>query len=242
MGKFEDALKDVFKNNGAMTPTSRVCLLGADGTPSGSDTIERVSSIMFTKEDLVDMGLPSGTLWCKRNLGALKETDNGYYFSWGNLNGHSKGSGYNFSDATYSDSPAASIAASLTVSQDAARANLGKAWRMPSKEEFAELCNSEYVDFIDGSGNVISGTDKSTTYNGVVGLRIKSKANGNILFLPAAGFYSGTTLHNEGSSGYYWSSSFSTATHAYGLSFGSGGVIPQDDYSRRYGFSVRPVI
>lgn len=241
MGKFEDALKDVFKNNGVMTPTSRVCLLGADGTPSGSDTIERVSSIMFAKEDLVDMGLPSGTLWCKRNLGALKETDNGYYFSWGNLNGHSKGSGYVFSDANYT-SPAASISSNLTLAQDAARANKGAGWRMPSKENFAELCNSTYTDFIDGSGNVISGTDKRATVNGVVGLRIRSKANGNILFLSAAGYYNGATLNSEGSNGGYWSSSFNSETNAYLLFFYPDDVLPQYNYLRRNGFSVRPVI
>ena len=60
------------------------------------------------------------------------------------------------------------------------------------------------------------------------------------VFLPAAGYRSGTTVHHAGLSGLYWSSSpFSTATYAYLVSFGAGGVNPQGGNSRFYGFSVR---
>ena len=33
----------------------------------------------------VDLGLPSGTLWCTRNLGATKATDPGFHIPWGEL-------------------------------------------------------------------------------------------------------------------------------------------------------------
>ena len=60
------------------------------------------------------------------------------------------------------------------------------------------------------------------------------------VFLPAAGFRSGTTVGDAGLLGYYWSSSpYSTATHAYLVSFSAGGVYPQNYNYRFYGFSVR---
>ena len=243
MATFQDSLKNAFYGLGAnvLSATSSICLLDANGNPIGSDTIERVSSYIYTKEDMVDMGLPSGTLWCKKNVGATVETASGWYFSWGNLDAHAKGAGYDFSDANYNASSAASISGNLTLAQDAARANKGAGWRMPSKEEFAELFDATNTEYVTASGNVITGTDKRTTYNGVTGLLIRSKANGNTLFFPAAGLYHGSTLDSEGSSGLYWSSSFYSAANAHSLNFGSSGVHPQSSSSRRYGFSVRPV-
>ena len=60
-------------------------------------------------------------------------------------------------------------------------------------------------------------------------------------FFPAAGNYDGTTLNNRGTNGNYWSSSYNSATNAYNLNFNSSTVNPQDNSSRRYGFSVRAV-
>jgi hypothetical protein len=243
MTTFKDSLKKWFYNTGSNELASgvRVCLLDASGNPIGSDTIEHVAAFVFTKDEYVDMDLPSGTLWAKRNIGATSETDYGWFFSWGNLNAHPKGSGYDFSQAVYDNTPGSEISGNLSLSQDAARANLGLSWRMPTTEEFAELFNASYTEYITASGTVISGTDKRTTYNGVTGLLLRSKSNGNKLFFPAAGYYDGTTLDGEGSNGYSWSSSFVSATNARYLSFGSGGVYPQNNNVRRLGFSVRAV-
>ena len=61
------------------------------------------------------------------------------------------------------------------------------------------------------------------------------------VFLPAAGYRSGTTVLGVGNQqGYYWSSSpYVTATTAYRVYFFSGGVYPQNGSYRLYGFSVR---
>lgn len=189
----------------------------------------------------MDLGLPSGLKWAKCNLGANVPESAGLYFSWGNTDGHPAGSDYNFSQDVYDASPAASISANLTVEQDAARQNLGGIWRMPTRNDFVELSNPEYTEYVDTNGNVISGTDKRTTYNGVVGLLFRSKANGNTLFLPAAGFYNNTNLDSKNSRGYYWSSSYLSASDAYRLSFFSDGVSPQHYLNRHYGLSVRAV-
>lgn len=243
MASFKDTLKKYFYGTGAsaLASTANACVLDASGNPIGCDSLDRVSAYTLNKDSFVDMGLPSGRLWAKCNVGALKETDYGYYFSWGNLNGHSEGSGYNFNETNYNASPAASISTDLTVSQDAARANFGKAWRMPTKDEFVELLNSEYTEFVDTSGNVISGTDKRTTVNGVVGFRIKSKANGNILFFPATGHYSGTSISDKGVNCIYWTSSFYSNVYAYNINVGS--IVYAKTYAQRYfGIAIRPVI
>ena len=165
----------------------------------------------------------------------------GLYFSWGNTNGHPTGEGYDFSRETYNTTPGASIAEDLSLSQDAARVILGAPCRMPTDPELQELVNTNNTEFIDASGNVISGDDKRTTYNGVVGLLLRSKTNGNTLFLPSAGYYSGTTLFAMGSNGTYWSSTIFSESDAYRLTFNSTGVGAQSHLSRYFGYTVRAV-
>lgn len=182
---------------------------------------------MTPEPEWVDLGLPSGLLWAKANIGSAKPEGVGLYFSWGNTDGHATGSGYDFSQTVYDTTPAAAITANLSLSQDAARANLGTPWRMPTAAEFQELydnCTSVW-----------------TTLNGVNGRLFTSNVNGNTLFFPAAGYYDGTSLGSRWSSGYYWSSTYYSATDARGLSFGSSGVNPQYYSNRHFGFSIRAV-
>ena len=77
--------------------------------------------------------------------------------------------------------------------------------------------------------------------NGVAGRLFTSNVNGNTLFFPAAGFYDGTSLNGRGSYGYFWSSTYSSATNARNLNFNSSNVNPQNNNNRRNGFSVRAV-
>jgi hypothetical protein len=188
------------------------------------------------------MGLPSGTLWAKCNLGGNVETDYGWYFSWGNPDAHPQGGGYNFNQATYNATPAVYIDGNLTMAQDAASVLLGGKWRMPTKEQFAELFNTTYIDYIDFDGNVITGTDKRTTINNVVGLCVRSKSNGNTLFFPATGYYDGTTLQSNNSDGNYWALSLYSGSNVYFLNINSSGVFPNEYDARYYGYPIRPVI
>lgn len=182
---------------------------------------------MTPEPEWVDLGLPSGLLWAKANLGATRPESYGLYFSWGNTEGHPAGAGYNFSQAVYDTTPAAAITDNLSLSQDAARANLGAPWRMPAAAEFQEL--------FDNCTNVW------TTLNGVNGRLLTSNVNGNTLFLPAAGNYNGTSLDARGSDGDYWSSTYSTSQTARNLGFNSSNVGPQNNGIRYYGFTVRAV-
>ena len=174
----------------------------------------------------VDLGLPSGTKWADRNVGASKPEDTGMYFSWGNIVGHKAGMDYDFEES-YDSSPGAELKGDIDLEHDAAHVNLGSPWHMPTKEQFQELvenCTSERV-----------------ALNGYLGRRFTSKINGNSIFMPFAGYISGTGLLNHGSNGNYWSSSLDSSAYGYGLYFYSGGVYPADNYDRFYGFSVRAV-
>lgn len=209
-------------------------------------------------ELLVDMGLPSGLLWATRNIDVKQA--NGFakniyqyecsFFSWGNTDGHNPTAinsfaPYSWGNANtsepYASSPGASLTASFGLSFDAAFANLGNQWRMPTTEEFAELFAN--IDYINPDGTVIETTqaNKLVTVNGVVGILLKSKNNSRTLFFPCSGYGNVQSWRNRGSYGYYWSSSLYSATNGLNLSFYNGGVNPQNNGTRFSGVTVRPV-
>ena len=204
-----------------------VLVMAYDGTQFNVIAIE--SQVAAAPDGFVDLALPSGLLWADKNIGASTPYEHGLYFSWGNVTGHAEGSGYDFSDAVYAETDGAALTGNIPVNNtyDMARHNLGSPCRLPTVGEFQELnsnCTSEWTD-----------------EDGVAGRRFTSNINGNSIFFPASGYYNGTTLHNRGSSGYYWSSSYVSATDAYYLAFDSSGVHPAYNGNRRYGFSVRAV-
>ena len=180
----------------------------------------------------VDLALPSGLLWCEHNVGASTPYEDGLYFSWGNVDGHTGTDGYDFgtsNDGPYASTPGAALTGNIPTNgtYDAARHNMGAPCRMPTVGEFQELdaqCDSEWTD-----------------EDGVAGRRFTSRINGNSIFFPASGYRSGTGLHHRGTGGDYWSSSLGSQAYGYYLDFYSGGVVPALNGSRFYGFSVRAV-
>ena len=180
----------------------------------------------------VDLALPSGLLWCEHNVGASTPYEDGLYFSWGNVEGHTGDDGYDFgtsNDGPYAQTQGAALTGNIPTNgtYDAARHNMGAPCRMPTVGEFQELnaqCDSEWTD-----------------EDGVAGRRFTSRINGNSIFFPASGHRYGAGLYSRGSSGYYWSASLYSAAYGYGLHFYSGGVGPAYYNNRFYGFSVRAV-
>lgn len=193
------------------------------------------------KVQAVDLGLPSKTLWADRNVGAASPEDYGAFFSWGNTEPHYPNkenmdwghdddgfSGvYKFDEETYNGTPGAKLKDDIDLEHDAARANMGESWQMPSKEDFQELYDNCLWE--------------RKTVNGVNGYLVTSKKNGNSIFFACSGYGDGTSWGNRGSLGYYWSASLYSATHGRRLGFYSGGVDPQRDNDRFLGFAVRPV-
>jgi len=119
------------------------------------------------------------------------------------------------------------ICNSAVAEYDAATANWGSDWRMPTREEWQELYQNT--------------THTWTTQNGVNG-RLFTAANGNSLFLPAAGYRGDSGLYLAGSYGNYWSSSLSTYSPDYAWRFFfNSGLTNVNNYERYDGQSVRAV-
>ena len=171
--------------------------------------------------EYVDLGL--SVKWATCNVGASKPEDYGNYYAWGETS--TKSSYTSDNCKTYRKSMGDIKANSKC---DAARANWGGTWRLPTEAELKELENRC--------------TWTWTTQNGVKGHKVTGP-NGNSIFLPAAGYRCGSSLNNAGECGYYWSSTpgESGSVGAYGLGFGSGWHYVYD-YSRYNGLSVRPVL
>ena len=207
-----------------------ILVMAYDGTQFNVIGIQSQTAAAPT--GFVDLALPSGLLWCEHNVGASTPYEDGLYFSWGNVTGHTGDDGYDFgtgNDGPYASTPGAALTGNIPTNgtYDAARHNMGAPCRMPTVGEFQELnnnCDSEWTD-----------------EDGVIGRRFTSRINGNSIFFPASGFRRGTGLNSRGSSGNYWSSSLNSQTHGYTLYFHASGVSPADYSNRFYGFSVRAV-
>ncbi len=188
-----------------------------------------------TVDGAIDLGL--SVIWASHNVGATKPEDYGDYFAWGETapkdnyswETYKYGSDYNklTKYCTNSDYGTVDDKIVLEAADDAATANWGNGWRMPTEEEMKELCDKC--------------TWTWTTLNGVNGQLVKGP-NGNSIFLPAADYRAGTSLGSAGYSGYFWSSSLTSDApyDAFGLHFSS-----RNSYwnyrTRCYGLSVRPV-
>ena len=173
--------------------------------------------------EYVDLGLPSGIKWATCNVGANAPEEYGDYFAWGEI----------IPKESYTEDNCLTYGKSMTdisgnSQYDAATANWGGAWRMPTKAEQQELLNNCTWEW--------------TTLNDVHGYKVTGP-NGNSIFLPAAGFRSGTSSFDVGSGGRYWSSTptVDDGDCAWDLYFGSGNYCWCWDY-RYYGQSVRPVL
>lgn len=211
------------------------------------------------------MGLPSGTLWATRNLdltqpGKFAASAFQYecsFFSWGNIDGHNPISdmafdydwgGVNqaapwYEEQPYGSTPGNTLTGNIPdgVEYDAARANLGAPWRMPTIAEFAELFAN--IIYIDANGDEVdtTKTDKRVTVNGVMGLYIQSKINGARLFFSCSGDGNGRSWDSRGTGGLYWSSIWYSDRYARSLYFYSRGVFLGYGGNRYSGYAIRPV-
>ena len=142
----------------------------------------------------VDLGLPSGVKWATCNVGASSPEEYGDYFAWGETTTKTEYSSSSTSGLSISELQSQGYIDgnnNLTPQHDAATANWGGNWRMPTKDEMQELLdNCEWI---------------WTAWSGVDGYKVIG-SNGNCIFLPAAGYRVGLLLHEVGSNGGYWSS------------------------------------
>lgn len=166
----------------------------------------------------VDMG--TSVYWATTNVGTSYEKGNGSFYSWGETS--TKSCYDETTSQTYGKS-IGSIAGNARY--DCARVNWGGSWRMPTKAECQELIN------------------KCTwTWYGT-GMKVTA-SNGNVIYLPAAGF-AGTTGEalDYQKLGYYWSASPYDNESSWSLTFDSNGArVSSSDDARYWGMSIRPVL
>ena len=135
------------------------------------------------KVEYVDLGLPSGNLWAKCNLGASSPEAYGDYYAWGEVEPKQE---YTKSNHKWYKEGAPSQGftkynnedgkLTLEDEDDAVIQKLGNGWRTPTLADFRELTNQKYT------------TIEKTTLNGVAGYQITSKKNKKSIFIPFAGF------------------------------------------------------
>ena len=206
---------------------------GGGDTPGGGGT---------ETAEWVDLGLPSGLLWAKCNLGATKPEEYGDYYAWGETSTKEvyTWETYKYCTAVDEDGWVKTLSkyntdsvygtpdnlTTLQPSDDVATQKLGDGARMPTETEWREL--------------LANTTSEWTSENGVYG-RTLTASNGKSLFFPAAGRH-GSELHGAGELGFYWSSSLDADYPDIALGFYFDSGYQDVGYlGRRFGFSVRAV-
>ena len=221
-----------------------------DVNQDGSVTIADVTTLIdylltnvwpepITVEDYVDLGLPSGTLWATRNVGAEKPEKFGDYFAWGEVEpkDYYHGSTYKWNDSEtgtmhmskYCTKEANGVVDNKIVldpEDDAACVNYPDG-QMPSQEQLNELlqnCTWQWSEL-----------------NGVAGLLVTGP-NGNTMFLPAAGYRLQSTTYDIGTQCNYWLNSIQEIAplNAWKI-YATSSIFQINGSSRSVGYTVRAV-
>lgn len=135
------------------------------------------------KYNFVDLGLPSGTLWADRNIGAWSIYDGGLYFAWGETKGYyfpNEEKSFTWNDYKFSIngsdnnfSKYSKTKNDLEPIDDAARIYIGIDCKMPDNGHQRELYDGTTREYISNYNN-----------SGVNGILLTSKNNSNTLFFP----------------------------------------------------------
>jgi hypothetical protein len=204
-----------------------------------SEKLKITKNMLNNQHDYVDLGLPSGTLWAKCNVGAKTETEYGDYFAWGETKPKNEYTweNYKFGDennlAKYNDEDKLT---ELELKDDAAHVNMGSAWCIPTKEQFEELFKLD-KKFI-----------KNYNDTNVPGMLFTGE-NGNTLFLPAGNLH-GRQINGtyDSENGIYWANVIGFYRNKYHTEsaetccFDTWDQARINRYYRNVGASVRAVI
>lgn len=202
------------------------------GAGGGSTTVVK---------DYVDLGLPSGLMWRKYNVGAYSEYEMGNHYAWGetvtkqkyDITTYKWGEREEGGTKCYNKYNETDKLTLLQPEDDAATANLGKNYRTPTKEEWEEL-------LAECTWEVATKTNKNNEtvidYWKVVG------PNGNFIILPSTGWYDGNVWKDNVSG--YQSASLMNTSNAYFIRWFNNktNTMPDmKDANPEKGYSVRPV-
>lgn len=166
------------------------------------------ASQQLNGHEFVDLGLPSGTKWATCNLGAKKASDSGDFYAFGALTPEAP---------TPFDGQSMVKPINGNPKYDAAFAQWGEGWQIPTKTQIEEL------------------NDKCKwvwrPMNGVKGYLVTGP-NGNTIFLPAGGVYYSDYLEQGGRCGNYWSATPGSEYGSYWLFCGQELDEMNDTWSR----------
>ncbi len=254
-----DAIIDAYLEDAPATPST-------DLDDDGEITIADISMMVAIMNDMhtgeyngheyVDLGLPSGTLWATCNLGATSSEESGCYYAWGETTGSCEGKtdfswrNYKYCNGLigegltkYNNDPELGYEGytddleTLEPADDAATANWGGKWRMPTRQEINELRNKNYTKWTFATHNGVKGFVITSIVKGYVG---------NSIFLPAeGGFYHGRSLDYKGEYSYYWASTAflnSYGDYAKSIVLRASGTHGDGFRYRCEGLSIRPVV
>ena len=236
---------------------------GVSAKLAATDSITFTNPYLENGHDYVDLGLTSGTKWATMNVGATRPEEYGNYYAWGetttkeiyNWSTYLDGNISSNSDCGTDKDALKGVTDIAGTQYDAAYANWGGKWRMPTYDQQTELLNECYWVWTENyNGSTVKGyiaykaktsSDKGKKiYSSGIPSASYSLSDAHI-FLPAAGYRNYGGLGGAGSFGDYWSSSLYTddpysAWHIY---FDSDYVYGNFGDDRRfYGRSVRAVI
>lgn len=209
-----------------------------DGQPQDSVQLLGDGVYVINGHRFVDLGLPSATLWAEANVGASQSASPGERFAWGETSPKSR---YEWSTYKFgSDSSLARYCDGdgllrLTAADDAATVCWHSPCRMPSAAECRELLDTANCTW-QWTSRMLDGDVVACGYE------VKSRHNGNSIFLPAAGSRDGVSTDGVGDYGCYWAGERSPefAANACAMAFNA------DEHSWNYcsrhsGGSVRAV-
>ena len=190
-----------------------------DETPIQNIKSKQVYNRDYTKEYLdlmkygaVTLGLPSGTLWHKYNLGSeLSKLNRAYYwgkfYKWGEINDCEDGEweSYKFANGDMEDKDGMKKYGNDKLlrlkSEDDAAYQLSNFpdfnFIIPTKQQFEELLENTTSEWITNYKN----------YN-ICGQLLTSKINGQQIFFPALGYCDDEGIDATGYCSYYWTSDF----------------------------------
>ena len=136
----------------------------------------------------VDLGLPSGTLWCNKNVGAYDDVSHGYYYKWGSFEQYDG----SYSYAYYEE------AEMLPLEYDTANHIQGGDWHIPTKAQIQEL--------------IANTTATWENMGGTVGIRFTAP-NENYIQFPVSGYYDDQeAIQDTNTLSIFWSSEAGTTS------------------------------
>lgn len=204
--------------------------------------LEDIKKDLYSSYKAVDLGLPSGTLWCDRNVGAASPEEDGLYFAWGETKGYTAeqiGTGkgqkeftwedYKFFDnytiTKYNDSDNKK---NLDLDDDAATVNIGNNWHTPTYDEYIELfqntnkelCLSDGTSVILEDNNIPGYWPSNNWEYGktmILGVKFINRKNfSKYIFIPASSSVKNGSLDTPGQIFFIWTSSAHQLDDEYG--------------------------